>query len=205
MILKFSNLEYWIEDSDSAKYLLSQVSPAQARRWSDYTKLAVDIALKASRETKIDHVISASRHGEISTSASLIKMIQKKEVLSPMLFSQSVHNSAVGVYSIQTNCLAGTTAISAGADTFFSGLVSAFCFLQSQPKANVLFIAADTKIPAEYAKDLDEDNFSYALAMVVRSDNCDTGTKINLRDIRTQDKTPQAVHFLKRVIDVQKN
>ncbi len=67
--------------------------------------------------------IFASRYGDLDAIAGLLDQLYKEGTVSPMGFSLSVHNAAMGVYSIARVDRATTTSIAANLD-----LAEAACF-----------------------------------------------------------------------------
>lgn len=149
------------------KYSPQKISSAQSRRLSDLTKISVDLGLRVTEGESVDHVVFSSRHGELFNSVQLLQMIGQKEVLSPTLFSQSVHNTSVGTYSLLKKIHAAATALSSGKNGFIMGLVSAAAYLNENPRAQVLYISSDSVVPVELAIGLREENISFGVAMVV--------------------------------------
>lgn len=184
----------------ASDYVSENITKNQSRRMSELTRVSVDLALKVSGGKNIDHIVFSSRHGELSNSTELLSMMAEGEILSPTLFSQSVHNTAVGVYSVLAKNRAATTAVAAGANSFHMGLISSYAFLQKHPQANVLYICADQLIPDAFSASVKEENRVYALAVVLnlRSQGCSMQlSQENFKSVAEPIKALQAVSFLK--------
>ncbi len=69
---------------------------------SEVSKLAVQVAMDITVEENIDYIIFTSQHGELKTTLELLVSCAKGEPLSPTAFSQSVHNTASGLFTITT-------------------------------------------------------------------------------------------------------
>lgn len=162
-------IQQFINWSSDEKYVPVHISTAQGRRFSELTKISVDMGLKLTQDRPVDHIVFSSRHGEINSTFQLMKMMGQNEVLSPMLFSQSVHNTAIGSYALITKNHAATTALSGGEDSFMMGLVSCAIYLQENPKAKVLYLAADEKVPVVFEKYLAEENQTFVGALILTS------------------------------------
>lgn len=181
-------------------YVSENITKNQSRRMSELTRISVDLALKVSGGKNIDHVVFASRHGELINSTELLSMMAEGEILSPTLFSQSVHNTAVGVYSVLAKNRAAATAVAAGANSFHMGLISSYAFLQKHPQANILYISADQLIPEAFSTSLKEENRVYALAAVLNLRPLGRSVRLSqesLQSVAEPIMALQAVSFLK--------
>jgi hypothetical protein len=128
-------------------------------------------------------------------------MIGRHEVLSPMMFSQSVHNSAIGAYTLAKQTRVPTTSLGAADHSFVAGLVSVYAYLREHPEHQVLYIAADHAVPETFRPSLPEDSASYVVAAVLGLGG--SGRHLSL-DSQTPPKEtpvgrpePQAVEFLR--------
>jgi hypothetical protein len=194
-----SSVDFSVQNSD--KYVPTVISAAQSRRLSDLTKSSVDLALRLTHDTLVDHVVFSSRHGELVNATKLLEMIGKNEVLSPMLFSQSVHNAAIGSYTLLKKNHAATTSLGGGKNSFMMGLVSCAIYLKENPHAQVLYIAADERVPATFENSLREENVPHAAAFLFS--NSKNGCELNFslasgdgKISRPQNTTPQTLEFL---------
>ena len=184
------------------KYTPTLIGAAQGRRLSDLTKSSVDLALRLTQDLQVDHVVFSSRHGELVNATKLLEMIGKNEVLSPMLFSQSVHNAAIGSYTLLKKNHAATTSLGGGKNSFMMGLVSCAIYLKENPKAKVLYIAADERVPATFQNSLSEENVPHAAAFLLSHSGA--GCKLDFALAsgdgtisRSQNPVPQTLEFLK--------
>lgn len=197
-----------VDSCESDQHYKSRlIQPAQARRLSELSKTAVDLALRVSEGKSISHIVLASRHGEIVRSVQLLQMIAAREELSPTSFAQSVHNTSVGIYTVLQKTHAPTTALGSGADGFMMGLVSSAGFLRSSPQDRVLFIAADEQVPEIIAGPMTEKNVPYALAMVLELDGLGEGFQfcIEKPDARVEEKPDvQAIQFVRWLCSKEK-
>ncbi|MFL7010686.1 3-oxoacyl-ACP synthase [Enterovibrio norvegicus] len=120
------------------------------RRMSPISKLAVQVATELSRAEHIDFVVFSSRHGELQRTATLLRDIQMGEPASPTAFSQSVHNTAAGLFTIATKTPVPATSLAAGEDTFHCALTEATIYLSEHPEHRVLVIDFDAPTPEPY-------------------------------------------------------
>lgn len=146
------------------------IKPMLRRRMSSLSKLALQSALQISQDQKIDYIIFSSRHGELTRTVKLIKEIMAGEEASPIAFSQSVHNTASGLFTILTNRAVPVTSISATEGPFTSAFVEAYGYLQDNPTHQVLLVDFDEPLSAPYQYQ-EEQGYSiyqgYALSMIL--------------------------------------
>jgi hypothetical protein len=187
-----------------AKYSPSMITPAQGRRLSDLTKTCVDLGLRVTDNLAADHIVFSSRYGELLNATQLLEMIGQSEVLSPMLFSQSVHNAAIGTYTLIKKTHAATTSLGGGKNGFMMGLVSCAAYLNENPQAQVLYITADETVPEVFEKSLVESNVPYSAALLLSASG--PGRKLTFEmnassNLGTapleKNQTPQPVEFIK--------
>lgn len=99
--------------------------------------------------------VYASRHGDLRQTLNLLVTMAQDEVLSPTAFGLSVHNAIPGIGSMLRHDRSATTAIAAGADSFYMGLLEAAMQWQTQPESWVLYIYADEDVPEPYRQQID--------------------------------------------------
>lgn len=129
--------------------------PANFKRRSSLgVKQALEVALDCFAQSKedvsIDYTVFASQHGEVNRVQSLLKQIAQKELLSPMDFSQSVHNTASGLLSLAQGIKTNINSIAAGKDTFFMAVIEALTYLQLNPHSQVLLVIYDEPLAVCY-------------------------------------------------------
>lgn len=127
---------------------LAHVPAMQRRRLSKLTKIILE-AINQCAPTEQCRSIFASQHGEINRTIGLLTDIVDESALSPTGFSQSVHNTASGIYSILSGNRAASTSIAAGKNTFSQGFIEAFGQLHADPKP-LLLVYADEPVPQVY-------------------------------------------------------
>ncbi len=185
----------------SGQISFKNISANQARRLSSLTKVSAELALEVLHEKSVDHIVFSSRHGELINSTQLLEMIANNEVLSPTLFSQSVHNTAVGALSILKQTNVPTTSLGGGRNGFLYGLISSYLSLQENPTRKVLYLCADEKIPEIFSARLEEENIPFAVAMILSLDFDQNGIGLEISNSTavdaSKDPVPQALRFLK--------
>lgn len=128
----------------------SLLPPNERRRAPDSVLLAFEVAQQAcamaGREPRDLPAIFSSAYGDLAISDYLCATLaQSPRDLSPTKFHNSVHNAPAGYWAIATGCMASTTAVSAGADSFAAGLLEAALLAQAE-STPVVFAAYD--VPA---------------------------------------------------------
>ncbi|MEC9281281.1 MAG: beta-ketoacyl synthase chain length factor [Bdellovibrionota bacterium] len=156
----------------SSSFVADSISKRNQRRMSNLSKLSVGLAATVSENHAIDHVVFSSRYGELENSMQLVEAIVDKDLLSPMAFSQSVHNTSSGLYSILKDEHCAMEAISAGEDSFVMGLVSAYAFLKTNLSSQVLYVYSDWNIPEVLRSMVNSSQHSAnAVAMLLKAED----------------------------------
>lgn len=137
------------------------------RRMSTLSKMAVQVALEATAAQRADFLVFCSQHGELNRTRELLTAIVGRTELSPASFSQSVHNAAVGLYSIITESRVPATSLAAGAGTFAYGWIEAEAFLAANSGCRVLLVSYDEPVPEEYRSFATHDQRAHAQALVL--------------------------------------
>jgi hypothetical protein len=147
------------------------------RRCSTLSRMALFAASQACPKDERSRVrlIFGSRHGEIATTARILRAMAANEGVSPTSFSHSVHNTPAGLFSIAEGNHVGATALSAGADTFGCSLLEAALCLDQTPLCPTLLVVADEPLPSPFERFADEDQTPYALALLL--DQVDTSSE----------------------------
>ena len=152
--------------------LQSQVAPkvplldaTQRRRASQLTKISLEVAQRcvAAEQLGAIRTVFASRHGECRTSQALLETLGREEMLSPMAFSVSVHNTTAGVLSIAAKNRAAASAVAGGRATLLAGLIEAAGVALHEP---VLLIVGEELVPEVLQEAVGELPFPFALAIL---------------------------------------
>ena len=124
------------------------LAPAERRRAPDTVALALEVAAAAmvasGRNAADVPCVFVSAHGDLSINDYMCHTLATDPtVLSPTRFHNSVHNAAVGYWTIGTGCMAASNSISAYENSFAAGLLEAAvqCAADQGP---VLLVGYDT-------------------------------------------------------------
>ncbi|MGN0895052.1 MAG: beta-ketoacyl synthase chain length factor [Succinivibrio sp.] len=172
-----------------------------ARRLSQGCRLAVDLGLELIKDhPDIDAVIYSSDTGEMEHNYRVLNAVAQGEPCSPTDFSMSVHNAAVGNFTIISKSKIPSSSISAGADSFMMALAEAYSFLQSGFN-KILLVDYCVRLPDFYSHYLDENypKFPYATGFVLTK-----GNEVTVESIREKHEMssfdPLSLEFLKKYL-----
>ncbi|GAA5215105.1 hypothetical protein GCM10025776_10320 [Corallincola platygyrae] len=142
--------------------------------------LQVTEQLLQSSEQPVDFGVFASRHGEIHRTFQLLKNIVDRESLSPTAFSQSVHNTASGLFGITRKQTIPTTSIAARAGLTEQAWIEAYSYLKLNPKHSVLLVVFDETIPEQYQTFVEQQkDIAFALQLGAESSSAE-GVMVSL-------------------------
>jgi len=144
------------------------IPAAHRRRMSALSKMAVQVALEATANERADYLVFCSQHGELARTRELLGSIVAGNELSPAGFSQSVHNTSAGLYTIVKESRVPSTSLAAGAGTFAYGWLEAETFLATNPGKTALLVSYDEVLPAEYQSHTRHVQRTFALALLLR-------------------------------------
>jgi len=141
---------------------------AQRRRMSSLSKLGVQAALEVTRDARPDFLVFCSQHGELVRTQELLRDIVAGEELSPTAFSQSVHNTGAGLYSIAAETQAPATSLASGPSTFAYGWLEAEGYLLENPTRRALLVACEDPLPEVYRPFSRQVQCTYAVGLLLR-------------------------------------
>lgn len=106
------------------------LAPAERRRAPDTVALALEVAAAsvaaAGRRAEDLPCVFASAHGDLGINDYMCgTLASEPTMLSPIKFHNSVHNAAVGYWTIGTGCMAASNSLTAFECTFAAGLLEA--------------------------------------------------------------------------------
>lgn len=106
------------------------LAPAERRRAPDTVALALEVAaaaVAASGRAAADlPCVFVSAHGDLSINDYMCSTLATDPtLLSPIKFHNSVHNAAVGYWTIGTGCMAASNSVAAYENSFAAGLLEA--------------------------------------------------------------------------------
>ncbi|MEO5624764.1 MAG: beta-ketoacyl synthase chain length factor [Dokdonella sp.] len=150
----------------------SILPPNERRRAPDPVLLACDVgaqacAMAAHNPAELPCVF-ASSHGDIAITDDLCTTLAHEPLeLSPTRFHNSVHNAAVGYWTMAAHCHAASSAISAWHGSFAAGLLEAA--IQSHTEQTpVLFSAYDNALRGPLM-DFIPGSVSFGVALIVNA------------------------------------
>ncbi|ARD20681.1 beta-ketoacyl synthase chain length factor [Shewanella japonica] len=148
---------------------LAHVPAMQRRRFSRLTKMMLTAAHDC-QPAKHCRSVFASRHGELTRTLGLLQDIVDKEALSPLAFSQSVHNTASGIYGIVSGNTAASTSVAAGEESLSQAMIEAFAQLAENPEP-VLLVFGDDPVPPIYNQYTQEYELPLAMGLYLAPAN----------------------------------
>jgi hypothetical protein len=144
-----------------------------ARRMSSASRLAVQVGLVLQKKYQATHVVFASRHAELPRTVRLLQQILADDFTSPTDFSQSVHNTAAGLFSIAGSYPLPVSSIAAGENTFQQALIEATVILKLGIAARVLLVMFDDALPALYQTFIQGHHFPYAAGFILSASDAE--------------------------------
>ena len=131
---------------------ISFVEPILRRRLSSLSRVVLGLAHECAHDIPCVRIVFASRHGELARTTTMLDSLAQGESLSPTLFSMSVLNASISVFSMLEKNTGPVTAISAGTASFGLGLLESCVQQEENPDQSVLFIYADESPPEIYGR-----------------------------------------------------
>ena len=164
------------------------------RRLSRLTRMVCAVAEEAATQARLDlaktPTILATTLGELRTTRDLLdSMVEHGGELSPIRFQYSVHNTALGILSMQSGNRGFSTVISAGYDMLAMAFIEAACFLADNGGAAIVVAAEDTWGSRFNQPDFDPLAVAFALTDENRVDHVPLGS---LTDMRVDREAPAA-------------
>lgn len=158
-----------LPDSDALPPVAA-VPAMTRRRLTRWGRLALEVATSMQGQLAVDTpVIFSSRHGDTRRTQKLLQDLALGEPLSPTAFSLSVHNAALGLFTIIERITAPSLALAAGRDTLAHAWVEAQGWL-AQGAPQVLLVHCDEPLAEFYRPDADEMEMPAALAMLLSAE-----------------------------------
>jgi hypothetical protein len=160
--------EELIEDEEALD--VSFLPPLKRRRLSRLSRLSLRLAHAVAPDFK-GYCVFGSQHGELVTTQALLESIVEGEIVSPAGFSASVHNTAVGLHSINCKNTYPCTSVAAGLDTLAMCLVESSALLTSGEAREVLLVYADDSVPQGLAEFVDINDMRGFAALIKPADS----------------------------------
>lgn len=131
------------EDTD-----VSFLPPMARRKLSALDKTALCVMEECLKSCEHDKqnikIVFASQYGELDRLKKLVAQYSQENEVSPATFSASVHNSAVGQFSLLKKITKSYNSVSAEEDTFSAGLTEAVITAKD---CDVLYCYCDAVTP----------------------------------------------------------
>lgn len=157
---------------------VSFLPPLKRRRLSNLSRMSLRLAHMVAPDYQ-GYCVFGSQHGELVTTQGLLESIVQGDIVSPAGFSASVHNTAVGLHSINCQNRYPCTSIAAGIDTLAMCFMETAALLNSGEAKEVLLVCADDAVPEDLAGFV-TDNVMQGFAAVVKSSESGADNKITL-------------------------
>src|SRR6185295_17646317 len=149
------NVEAWLEgrtvpnDAEPKAALLGARAGGRA---SILTRMFAEVIGQIGNNGSVDlssvPIVVGSAFGEVGTTVRLLEELEGKRVLlSPLRFQASVHNTAAGVLSIETQNRAFSTCIAAGRYTAAMALLEAIAWLGVHGGEVIVALADEASAP----------------------------------------------------------
>lgn len=145
-----------LTEKEKCETLPKRVPMMTARRMSTGVRYANEVALSLLDNWQPDAVVFTSRHGELSRGEKIMTTLSASEPLSPTDFMVSVHNSAVGMFTIAAHLTVPSSSVASGADSFSAGLLEAETFFANGAK-HVLLVDFDSALSPLFAERFPQD------------------------------------------------
>lgn len=146
----------------------SYLPAMQRRRLSPMARMVFAAAWHLLDLKQSQPLVFASQHGENQRNLELLESVGRREDLSPMQFSLSVHNAITGLWSILREDPQPMIAIATAEDVLESAVLEAQLLL-NQGATSVLVVIAEDVQPALYQRWVKDAEFPYALALVLEA------------------------------------
>jgi Beta-ketoacyl synthase, N-terminal domain len=167
---------------------LAWVPAGLRRRVSPLGRAALNV-LASCQPPQSCPAVFASRYGDLDAIAGLLAQLHREEVVSPMGFSLSVHNAAMGVYSIARSDRMATTSIAVNEDLAEAACFEALGWLAAGTDQVLVVCCADA-VPPPYEVTDGAEQFRHAWACRLRvvasggislvpTDGCESATSVD--------------------------
>jgi hypothetical protein len=115
-------------------------------------------------------IVFTSRLGESRVAAELLNLIAKRDSMSPAGFARSVHNTAIGLFSIAQGNQTTATALAAGCESFSQGFLETGMQLMEAPETPRLLVYAEEVLPPEFQNYCDHPGGSFGMGFLLAYD-----------------------------------
>lgn len=156
---------------------------AERRRAPTSVTLALGVAKAACDAAGADPArlpaVFSSAGGDLEITDYLCQVLaESPALLSPTRFHHSVHNAAVGYWTIATGCMAPSLALAAGDTSFAAGLFEATSMVQAEARP-VLMVAYDIAATGPLAQ-VTAHRAAFGVALVLAPEGSAEGAVVEL-------------------------
>lgn len=152
--LEIAGFHRWTRGPDGALPACSEVPSLLRRRFSALSRIAIHLGTEVLRDQELEAseplLVLASRHGEIEVLARVLEQLHLRQPVSPTQFSNSVHHTALGHFSLAFCNRQPARAVAAGDRTWEAGWLETFCAAQAHPGKSVLLVFAEDSFPEDF-------------------------------------------------------
>ena len=192
--------EQW-QTEQLPKFVPAMLPPNERRRTTPTINLALQTIQPLFRsEEDLDQVatVFASSDGDLGTDDKICKALSLDEkILSPTLFSNSVHNAPAGYWAIATSLQTNSVSLSAGNETFAAGLIESITQVISE-RQNVLLVAYDVVAPEPLNT---ARRFEYSLGLALRLSLTKESGSLGSIGISIENKENEVNHCLNKSLE----
>ncbi len=150
-----------------AKPDVSFVKPIVRRRLSRLSRMSLEVAEGCRVNETAPFYVFCSRFGECTRTLEALNGLVRGEPISPTVFSQSVHNTSAGHYTINNKDQAPTTTVAAAEATLEAGFLEAWTALESGKASRVLVVYHDEPLAEPFKKPAPVLDIPLAAAFVI--------------------------------------
>ena len=134
------NVEKFVYTKNDTELDLSFIPANTRRRLNQFDKHVLYL-INSCLTPDIENIILSSQFGEFDRLLKLIEQYKSMNEVSPTAFSSSVHNFALGQFSLLKQITIPTVSIAGGKNSFEAGLITSI----ADTKKNVIYCYADNR------------------------------------------------------------
>lgn len=135
-----------------AKPAVSFVKPLARRRLSRLSRMSLEVAEACRLGETVPFYVFCSRFGEYDRTVDALKGLARGEPMSPTVFSQSVHNTSAGHFTINNKDQTPTTTIAASEATLEGGFLEAWTALDRGTVSRAMVVYHDEPLLEPYKR-----------------------------------------------------
>lgn len=178
------------------------IKPMLRRRMSRLSRMALEVAEACREEEARPYHVFCSRYGEYARTTEILFAMARGEPMSPAAFSQSVHNTSAGLFTISHQDTAPSTTVAAGEATLEAGFLEAYTALATGAAKEVLVVYHDEPLDALYGKTEPALPAPLAAAFLLRLPQGGDETVLQLECASAQKAVSNGMHPVLQVIRI---